>query len=102
MNKKIIIFSFALAFLLQPAALLADTNYNLLDKEQLIQKAKELEEKSAQQDKRILQLEHYAQKLEQNQQDCLRDWWCRGQGAFYATTFVAFLALYRALTRNKR
>ena len=101
MNKKIISLSFALALILQPALISADTLFHLMDREKLILKAKELEEKANSQKNRIAYLEKQIDILYDNQQTMISS--CRdyAYGAFGAATIIAFIALHKTLTKRR-
>lgn len=105
MNKKIISLSLAFICIAQPFAIFADAHFHLMDREKLIVAAKQLEEKTKEQEKRILFLARFAAGLEQNQQTPLSNLCNQLKGAGYTAlgvcTLVGFLYLKKKLTRRR-
>jgi hypothetical protein len=100
MNKKIIIFSCALVFVLQSRSTIADTAFNLMDREKLIAAAKQLEEKANSQQRRIAYLEKQVDQLSENQTTEWTKLCYQAQGAKY--TLLGMLTVIGALFLKKK
>ena len=104
MNKKIIAFSCAFALILQSRSAIADTAFNLMDKDKLILVAKQLEEKANSQQRRIAYLEKQIDELSENQTTEWTKLCYQAQGAKYSVlamlTVIGALFLKKKLTKR--
>lgn len=100
MNKKNIIFACALTLILQSRSAIADTAFNLMDKDKLVSKARELEAKVTQQDKQIQYLKQCVTQLEENQPTEWTKLCYQAQGAKY--TLLGMLTVIGALFLKKK
>jgi hypothetical protein len=105
MNKKIIIFSCALAVMLQPALITAETPFHLMDKDRLTIMARQLEGKNNEQQRRIACLEKHVNELSENQQTTPLRVWHTAQGAIGGVgcmlVVIGILALKKQFTKRR-